>query len=187
MRARSLVVVVALVVLAGCGGGAKPAAVRSAATPTPAAKLGPCSPPPVHRTSYPGHGKGLDRIPWIAGRPRDAGLVGLAWYWPKNWPHVREARIFTGGMAPAGYSTKMLWVFLAPSAKRLADTELRVQGRRMDGPGSFSDTFAGIGYEGSGGAPSYASIIDVPKPGCWRLTLTTGKVKATVDLRAVRG
>jgi hypothetical protein len=62
---------------------------------------------------------------------------------------VRKARIFTGGMAPAG--------------------------------------FAGIGYEGSGGAPSYASIIDVPKPGCWRLTLTTGKVTATVDLRAVRG
>jgi hypothetical protein len=57
----------------------------------------------------------------------------------------------------------------------------------MDGPGSFSDTFAGIGYEGSDGAPSYASIIDVPKPGCWRLTLTTGKVKATVDLRAVHG
>jgi hypothetical protein len=141
----------------------------------------------VHRTSYPGHGKGLDRIPWIAGRPRAAGLVGLAWYWPTNWPHVREARIFTGGMAPAGYSTKMLWVFLAPSAKRLADTELRVEGRRMDGPGRFSDTFSGIGYEGSGGAPSYASIIDVPKPGCWRLTLTTGKVEATVDLRAVRG
>jgi hypothetical protein len=175
----------ALAVLAGCGGSAKPAPVRSAATPAPAS--GACSPPTVHRTPYPGHGKGLDGIPWIAGSPRETGLVGLAWYWPTNWPHVRKARIFTGGMAPAGYSTKMMWVFLDPSAKKLADAELRVVGRRMDGPGTFHDTFAGIGYEGSDGAPSYASIVDIPKPGCWRLTLTTGKVEATIDLRAVRG
>jgi hypothetical protein len=184
---RSLVAVIAVALLFGCGG-AKPASAPTAAaraTATPAA--GPCSPATVHRTPYPGHGKGLEGIPWIAGSPRDTGLVGLAWYWPTNWPHVREARIFTGGMAPAGYSTKMMWVFLDPSAKQLADDQLRVAGRRMDGPGRFSDTFAGIGYEGSGGAPSYASIIDIPKPGCWRLTLTTGKVEATVDLRAVRG
>jgi hypothetical protein len=27
----------------------------------------------------------------------------------------------------------------------------------------------------------------VPKPGCWRLTLTSGKITASVDVRAVRG
>jgi hypothetical protein len=47
-------------------------------------------------------------------------------------------------------------------------------------------TFAEIWYEGQNGAPSYASIIDLPSPGCWRLTLTTGDLKATIDLRAVR-
>jgi hypothetical protein len=176
--------VIAVTLLAGCASSSDPAAVRpvAAATPTP----GPCSPARVHHGSYPGHGKGLDHIPWIAGSPRESGLVGLAWYWPTNWPHVREARIYTGGVAPAGYATKMLWVFLGPSAKKDAGVELHIQGRRMDGAGRFRQTVTGVGYEGSGGAPSYASIIDVPKPGCWRVTLSTGKVTASVDLRAVR-
>src|SRR3954469_23984613 len=167
-----------LVLVAGCGGGSKPAAPVAAAATR-------CSPPVVHRTPYPGHGKGLEGIPWIAGQPSDTGLVALLWYWPTNWPHVRHARIFTGGVAPAGYNVKVMWVFVDPSAKARAGTELRVDGRRMDGPGRFHDSVGGVGYEGSGGAPSYASIIDVPKPGCWRLTLSTGSVRGSVDVRAV--
>lgn len=114
-------------------------------------------------------------------------MVALLWYWPPAWRHVRDARIYTGGVAPQGYNVKVMWVFLGRSTRTRAGSELQVQGRRMDGPASFHDRFAGIGYEGSRGAPSYASIIDVPKPGCWRLTLTTGKVKASIDLYAVRG
>ena len=94
-------------------------------------------------------------------------------------------RVYTGGTAPQGWNIKILWAFLEPSAKRRADTDLTVHGTRLDGPGTFRETFAGIGYEGSRGAPSYASVIDVPKPGCWRLTLTTGTLSATVDVRAV--
>ena len=74
----------------------------------------------------------------------------------------------------------MLWAFLAPAAR----DQLIVEGRNMDAPGSFRDTFAAIGYDGQEGAPSYASIIDIPSPGCWRLTLTTGDLKAQVDRRA---
>ena len=181
---RWVLVLSALALLAGCGGSsAKPAAVRAAATPA----QGACSPATVHHTHYPGHGKGLGGIPWFEGTPREAGLVALAWYWPPKWRNVREARVYTGGTAPQGWSVKVMWVFLAPSAKKLADVELHVAGRRMDGPGRFHDSFTGIGYEGSGGAPSYASIIDIPKPGCWRLMLTTGKVTASVDVLAVRG
>jgi hypothetical protein len=90
-----------------------------------------------------------------------------------------------GGQAPDGANTKMLWVFLGDEAADRAGDELRVVGRRMDGPGRFSDSFAGVGYEGSDGAPSYASIIDIPRAGCWRLTLTTGSLRATVDMRAI--
>jgi hypothetical protein len=98
----------------------------------------------------------------------------------------RPSRIWAGGRAPEGYNTKMLWVFLGDDAVDGAGDELRVSGRRLDGPGRFADSFAGIGYEGSDGAPSYASIIDIPRPGCWRLTLTSGTLRATVDMRAIR-
>jgi hypothetical protein len=79
----------------------------------------------------------------------------------------------------------MLWVFLGAAAAGRAGDQLRLVGRRMDGPGRFTDSFAGVGYEGSDGAPSYASIIDIPRPGCWRLTLTSGSLRATVDMRAI--
>jgi hypothetical protein len=70
--------------------------------------------------------------------------------------------------------------------RRLAGTELVVRARRMDGPGRWRDTFAAIGYEGQHGVPSYASSIALPRSGCWRLTLTTGKLTASVDMFARR-
>jgi hypothetical protein len=153
------------------------------------APAAPCHPPRVQYTDYPGSGEGLSGLPWVRGEPPDVGLVGLLWYWPENWKrqHVREARIFTGGVAPAGYNVKILWAFLAPPAKGLGGSELVVEGDGLDGRGAFREEFAAIGYAGQRGAPSYASIIDVPRPGCWRLSLTTGDLRASVDFRAVRG
>jgi hypothetical protein len=168
-----------VVLLAGCGGGSSPP--RAASAPA-----GPCEPPSVHHTPYPGHGKGLDGLPWISGQPADAGLVGLIWYSSPHWGRVRDARIWAGGKAPDGANTKILWVFLGRDAPDRAGPILHVSGRRMDGPGRFIDSFPGVGYEGAEGAPSYASIVDIPRPGCWRLTLTTGSVRATVDMHAVR-
>jgi hypothetical protein len=42
-------------------------------------------------------------------------------------------------------------------------------------------------YSGQRGAPSYASVIDVPEPGCWRLHLSTGSLRASVVFRAIAG
>jgi hypothetical protein len=188
---RASVLLACLAVAAGCGDEKpKPAAASVAtATTTPVTTSTPpsrCRPARVRRAPYPGHGKGLETLPWISGRPRSTGLVGLVWFWSPRWSHVRRARIWAGGRAPEGYNTKMLWVFLGDDAVDGAGDELRVSGRRLDGPGRFADSFAGIGYEGSDGAPSYASIIDIPRPGCWRLTLTSGTLRATVDMRAIR-
>jgi hypothetical protein len=143
----------------------------------------------VRYGAYPGSSEGLSRLPWVRGEPSDTGLVGLLWYWPQEWQkrHLREARIFTGGVAPAGYNVKILWAFLAPSAKGRGASELVVEGDPLDGGRAFEQEFAAIGYAGQKGAPSYASIIDVPHPGCWRLTLKTGDLTASVDFRAVRG
>jgi len=185
----ALVIVATCVLAAGCGDeGSKPAAAAEkapvATTPAPAA-AGRCRAARVQRPPYPGHGKGLDGLPWIAGRPRSTGLVGLVWFFSPESNPTGRARIWAGGRAPDGSNTKMLWVFLGDAAAAGADAELRVVGRRMDGPGRFADSFAAIGYEGSDGAPSYASIIDIPRPGCWRLTLTSGSLRATVDMRAI--
>jgi len=150
--------------------------------------VAPCSSARVHYTPYPGGDRRLAMLPWVRGGQRSDGLVGLLWYWPENWRKSRltSARIYTGGAAPVGYSTKILWAFLAPSAKSRGGGRLVVRGSRLDRPGSFRQESAAISYKGQRGAPSYASIIDVPAPGCWRLHLSTGDLRASVVFRAVR-
>jgi hypothetical protein len=149
-----------------------------------------CTPAQVHYEPYPGHGKGLSGIPWIAGGPRSRGMVALLWYWPNTWKRsaVHEARIYTGGHAPGGWNTKVLWAFLDPSAQGRdgGDAQVTIRGTRLDGRRTFRAQFAPIGYEGQDGAPSYASIIEVPTTGCWRLTATVGELKGSVVVRAVR-
>jgi hypothetical protein len=80
-----------------------------------------------------------------------------------------------------------MWVFLGRSARGRGGQQLSVKGRRLDGPGRFRASFAAIGYGGQRGAPSYASTIDVPEPGCWRLSLSTGELRADADFLAVEG
>jgi hypothetical protein len=116
------------------------------------------------------------------GNVRFAATVGETW----RKERIREARIFTGGVAPAGYNVKVLWVFLGASARGQGGSQLVVEGRRLDGAGRFREAFAAIGYAGQRGAPSYASTIDVRKPGCWRLKLSTGSLRAYADFLAVR-
>ena len=174
-QAAILAAIVAFVALAAGSSSAEPQASCLAAR--------------VNYTSYGGSGSGLDHLPWVGGTPGRYRLRGLLWYWPESWrkQQVQRARIYVGGKAPQGWTTKILWAFLGKPAKRQAAGHLVVRGRRLDGPGSFTQRFTAIGYDGQDGAPSYASIIDVPKPGCWRLQLTTGRVRASVVFRAVRG
>jgi hypothetical protein len=173
---------------AGCAGSPDeppPAAQRPAAATAPAA----CEPARVRYRPYPGGDARLSGIPWVSGEPASTGLVGLLWYWPEEWraKRLREARIYTGGVAPQGWNDKILWAFVAASARGRGGSELVVVGRRADGQAEFSDRFAAISYSGQEGAPSYASIIDVPTAGCWRLELATGRLRAHVDLLAVKG
>jgi hypothetical protein len=148
-----------------------------------------CVPARVNYTPYGGSGQGLSRTPWVGATPGRYRLRGLLWYWPQSWRNqqVPRVRIYLHGKVPQGWSTKILWAFLGEPAKNHAGPELVVRGRRLDGRGSFKQSFASIGYEGQDGAPSYASVIDVPKAGCWRLGLSSGDVRVSVVFRAIRG
>ncbi len=62
-----------------------------------------------------------------------------------------------------------------------------MRGTRLDAPGSFKQTFVAIYYAGQNGAPSFASIVDIPHRGCWRLQLSMGRLRASVVMLAVAG
>jgi hypothetical protein len=153
-----------------------------------AAGLTACSAARVHYTPYPGGAPGLGRLPWVRADSAGLGLVGLLWYWPGEWRDqgIDRALMYPGGHAPAGSpTTKVLWAFLSPKAKRLARGSLIVQGQRLDGqPGKTWQQFGPIGYDGQNGAPSYASIIVLPSEGCWKLRLSAGAAHANIVFQA---
>jgi hypothetical protein len=182
---RALFAVVLVVTVAGCGAeqdAPKPAAATSGSAQG-------CVVSRVRYDPYPGGAPGLGSLPWVRGRPASSGLVALLWYWPQEWSErrVRRLRIFTGGKAPGGYNVKVMWVFVGDAARSRGGDTLVVRGRRVGGRGRFRQSFGAIGYEGQDGAPSFASIIDVPTRGCWRLSLSTGGLRGAVTVRAVGG
>jgi hypothetical protein len=146
---------------------------------------------PVSQVRYDAYGGGdhrMDRTPWLAGRPAGSGLAALLWYWPPEWmrPHRRGAAIYTGGEMPQGWSTKVLWTWVGRAERGRGGRDLVVKGTRLDGRGSFTRRFGAISYAGQRGAPSFASIVDVPSAGCWRLEVSTAQLRASVVVRALR-
>lgn len=139
-----------------------------------------CAATLVQYTPYAEAGNGLAPIPWISAAPRSMGIVGHLFYYDgfNVWKHqkLRDLHIYTGGGSPDGrVSMKILWELHHGSAPGLL-----VEGRRLDGAGSFSQRLQGGGVQ-------FPSIIDVPTSGCWRLTLTAGKLRGRVTVIAVRG
>jgi hypothetical protein len=177
MRLAAFTAVVVLGAALLAGGDSRPA---GAATGCPASQ--------VRYDSYRGGAHGQDRIAWIRGRPAGAGLAVLLAYWPQEWTRTRRrgAIIYTGGEMPQGWSTKVLWTFVGRAQKGRGGSELLVKGTRLDAHGSFAQRFGAISFEGQAGAPSFASIVDVPKAGCWRLDASTAKLRASVVVAAIR-
>jgi hypothetical protein len=142
-----------------------------------------CEATPVHYQPYKGVQSGLARLPWIAASPRSTGLVGHLFYYDglnawrqKQLPRVR---IYSGGQSPDGrVSMKILWELRRDSA-----LILRVRGKRLDGHGSFSQQLPPAGSAQF----QFPSIIVVPTPGCWRLTLQAGTTTGRVTVLGVSG
>ena len=84
-----------------------------------------------------------------------------------------RAALYTGGEGPPplGGSMKILWA--VRDSRRL----LTIAGDRLDGPGTYLESFGAVGVAGDAGDWGYyASIVSIPTAGCWRLTaLSPGK------------
>jgi hypothetical protein len=148
----------------GSRGRALPATVRS------------CPASPVHYQRAPSPPAAT--LPWVAPEPRSVGLVGRLFYYEAypsvTWGrrHIREFRIYTGGRSPDGrVNMKILWTAPPP----LDERALVVRGARLGG-GHFTQRLA-VG----------PSIVKVPRPGCWRLSLSLGRVTTRLTVLAVRG
>jgi hypothetical protein len=123
--------------------------------------------------SYPGVEQGLAKVPWISSAPRGAFKAHLFFYGGVPWAkqHLLGARIFTT-RKPHSINPKILWITRSPGY----GSTLKIEGQRLDAPGSFASTENGFG--------DYPSYLDVPAPGCWRVTVTSGRVSGRVVFSA---
>jgi hypothetical protein len=79
--------------------------------------------------------------------------------------------IYTHG-GTGTFSTKILWAPARPGGSA------KVSATRFGGPGSFT-----LRLERAGRV--YPSVVSIPAAGCWKLTLSSGKSRATIVVLAV--
>ena len=176
------VVVAPVVILASCSGngGGHPAASGIASSTEDSAAT------TVHYGPDEGAQAGLAQLPWIAASPSSTGVVGHLFYYDRSnvWKMDRlpRLRMYSGGQSPDGrVSMKILWELLGRGTS--PPPMLDVQAKRLDGSGSFSQKLPST----SSDAEQFPSIIDVPVPGCWRLTLKAGTTAGHVTILVVPG
>lgn len=85
-----------------------------------------------------------------------------------------DGLVIYAGSRSARLPMKILWTI-----PRGAGRILRISGRRLDGDGRFVERWRSVG----GGR--FPAIVAVPSAGCWQLSMTSGKVKARILLRAI--
>jgi hypothetical protein len=131
-----------------------------------------CDPSPVYRRSPP-HPK-FGAITWMPATPRRSGVAAILFV--STVPGTEDAVIYSGGRAPEGWNTKFLWWAPRPGGS------VKLAGRRIDGVGRFDQVFGpATADEGT----VFPSIVDVPQPGCWAVTVQTGRSAGVVVFKAV--
>lgn len=107
--------------------------------------------------------RGLEHVPWVAGRPASSRLYAYLFYYHPD-PNLSDQRaiLYAKGVTPEGGSTKILWVFL----RRTHSRGLIIRGSERITGATFVQHIRG----GDGFVPS---IVVVPSPGCWDIKVTT--------------
>jgi hypothetical protein len=112
-------------------------------------------------------------FPWIAVGPTKARLHGAL----LGYRYLGDGRVNAseGVVLLAGRALKIAWY-----STKWGGSNVRLTGRRLDGPDSFRYRFGA-----SLGAGWYPSGITVPAAGCWELTLKTDGWTRRVVVKAV--
>lgn len=173
------IALVAALLASGCGSAITPSqpanAQRPTAQPTPAPTLivqapAGCLITPIHTEPYSGPGSGSQPrgIPWAQAEPVSSRITAFLFYAYSNGPFLH-----TGGQFPNGTNDKILWVI----ENSQATNEVKIRGAALSNPReTFDQTFP----VAASPADNYPSIIDVPAPGCWQFTITSGPVIGTM-------
>ena len=138
---------------------------------------GGCRASHVHYERFRGPGPAVKTLPWVLAEPRSSGLVGHLFYYAAHNPwakrHLSGWRIYTGGKSPdKRINMKILWTAPPPISNARS---LVVRGTRIVRPSHFSQVLD-VG----------PSILNVPRPGCWHLTLQAGRTVTSLTVVAVR-
>jgi hypothetical protein len=136
---------------------------RPGAGKAPAA---PCAASVVHYTAT--------RVgtPWVAA---GSAFTGHVFYYSTVTGDGRVNQS-DGLVAYAGVPGKVLWV---PRNRRRAGSTLVVTARRLDGDGAFTQRLRAVA------GTQFPSQLTIPAAGCWRLTLRSGRLGASVKVQAV--
>jgi hypothetical protein len=143
-----------------------------------------CAATPVHGEPLPQSGA-LSQLKWVQATPHRAGIVGMLFAYDARIagdpPHFA---LWAGGKAPPpGPNQKILWIVRNTHASGM----LAVRGRNLATGETFRDSFVQV-YDASP-APAqgheYASIVNVPHSGCWRLDVSSGGAKGSLIVQVV--
>lgn len=135
-----------------------------------------CRPDPVHREAAPGSSLS---VPYV--KARRAPIHGFLFYFGiPELASETEAVLYTKGRAPSDAATKILWT--VPSVGGTGS--LHIVGKRRFGRGHFSESFGPAGGTSPiPGTRQYPTLIRVPRPGCWQLTLRSGRFVGRLEFR----
>jgi hypothetical protein len=168
MSAAALVIIS----VASCGGQSRAPMSTSTPPPTPTEFLYHGCPVTLAQTVpfEPGRRSSLSDLPWIQAEPISSGITGHLFY--AQGPQLVQP-LYTNGQLPGGAATKILWMV----ENSHSGSELDISGTHLaPGQGSFQQTVPAA----TSPTTDYPSIVDVPAPGCWKLTLASGTVTGTV-------
>ena len=141
-----------------------------------------CAATPVHGEPLPKSGS-LSQLKWVQATPHRAGIVGMLWAFDADISgDPPRLTLWAGGKAPGtGPSQKILWVI----RNRGETATITVRGTQIGGSGTtFKQEFHAVGAPDPEGS-LYASIVNVPQSGCWRLDLSSGRVKGSLVVQVV--
>jgi hypothetical protein len=107
--------------------------------------------------------KGLEGVPWVAGRPASSRMLAYLFYYHPD-PAATDLRsvLYANGVTPQGGYTKILWIFL----RRNRSHSIGIHGYERRTGATFVQRVRGAGLY-------VPSIVDVPSAGCWDLRVRT--------------